>query len=368
MNLLDLCATMYFLKSRLVRRRKAAVVRVLPRFCPDGPAKESFFKQQMMIKVPWRNVEDLNPLHDLWETIYTRHFGSSSTLCDDNSSDSGSSSSNLDANDTQNQFDEWMGLSALGPNGQLQGREPGTRDFDTTFNWNATYPSYQNISDVRNFITTCKETHVNLPVQRTDVSIHFSLEQQRVIEFFHLQLAQVSSASNENSTLVHRVIVQGTAGTGKSTLIKHITTTLTATLGKSSFMLLAPTGVAAFNVGGTTIHSALRIPIEKKYFNKLSSVAEHDLQLQFQSCHFIIIDEFSMVGCALLSMVDKRLRQAKPSFSHIPFGNMFVYLFGDIMQLPPVMDRPLILKMQMRQLLWLTKAIWLIGLSQIVRS
>jgi hypothetical protein len=92
MNLLDLCATMYFLKSRLVRRRKAAVVRVLPRFCPDGPAKESFFKQQMMIKVSWRNVEDLNPLHDLWETIYTRHFGSSSTLCDDNSSDSGSSS------------------------------------------------------------------------------------------------------------------------------------------------------------------------------------------------------------------------------------------------------------------------------------
>jgi hypothetical protein len=79
MNLLDLCAAMYFLKNRWVQRRKLAVVRVLPRFCPDGPAKESFFKQQMMIKVPWRKVEDLNPLHDLWETIYTRHFGSSST-------------------------------------------------------------------------------------------------------------------------------------------------------------------------------------------------------------------------------------------------------------------------------------------------
>jgi hypothetical protein len=40
-----------------------------------------------------------------------------------------------------------MGLSALGPNGQLQGREPGTRDFDTTFNWNETFLSYENIRD-----------------------------------------------------------------------------------------------------------------------------------------------------------------------------------------------------------------------------
>ena len=308
MNLLDLCAILYFFKKRWVRRRKAAVVRVLPRFCPDGPAKESFFKQQMMIKMPWRKLEDLNPLNDLWETIYTRHFGSSSTLCEDNSSDTGSSSSDSDANDTQNQFDEWMGLSALGPNGQLQGREPGTRDFDTTFNWKATYPSYHSFRDVRSFITTCKETHVNLPIQRTDVSIHFSLEQQKFIDLFQLQLAQLSSASNENPTSIHRVMVQGTAGTGKSTLIKHISTTLTATLGNSSFMLLAPTGVAAYNVGGTTIHSALRIPIERKYFSQLSSAAKHDLQSQFQSCHFVIIDEFSMVGCALLSVIDKRLR------------------------------------------------------------
>ena len=341
MNLLDLCAILYFFKKRWVRRRKAAVVRVLPRFCPDGPAKESFFKQQMMIKMPWRKLEDLNPLNDLWETIYTRHFGSSSTLCEDNSSDTGSSSSDSDANDTQNQFDEWMGLSALGPNGQLQGREPGTRDFDITFNWKATYPSYHSFRDVRSFITTCKDTHVNLPIQRTNVSIHFSLEQQKFIDLFQLQLAQLSSASNENPTSIHRVMVQGTAGTGKSTLIKHITTTLTATLGNSSFMLLAATGVAAYNVGGTTIHSALRIPIERKYFSQLSSAAEHDLQSQFQSCHFVIIDEFSMVGCALLSMIDKRLRQAKPGYSNVPFGNMFVYLFGDIMQLPPVMDRAL---------------------------
>ena len=42
-----------------------------------------------------------------------------------------------------------------------------------------------------------------------------------------------------------------------------------------------------------------------------------------------------------MNMMDKRMRQAKPEFSHEPFGNVFVYLFGDLMQLPPVMDRQL---------------------------
>ena len=46
-----------------------------------------------------------------------------------------------------------------------------------------------------------------------------------------------------------------------------------------------------------------------------------------------------MIGCALMYMIDQRLRQAKPESSHLPFGGMFVYLFGDIMQLPPVHDR-----------------------------
>jgi PIF1-like helicase len=106
--------------------------------------------------------------------------------------------------------------------------------------------------------------------------------------------------------------------------------------------------------------------LKKKNFSKLPSAAEHDLQLQFQSCHFVIIDDFSMVGCALLGMVDKRLRQAKPGYSNVPFGNMFVYLFGDIMQLPPVIGL-FIQKVPMPLLLWLTKAIWLTGLLKIVR-
>jgi ATP-dependent exoDNAse (exonuclease V) alpha subunit len=82
-------------------------------------------------------------------------------------------------------------------------------------------------------------------------------------------------------------------------------------------------------------------PTSKKDFTSLSSAAEREFQIEFESCKFIIIDEFSMIGCSLMNMMDKRMRQAKPNFSHEPFGNVFVYLFGDVMQLPPVMDRSL---------------------------
>ena len=156
-----------------------------------------------------------------------------------------------------------------------------------------------------------------------------------------LQSISCGDSTNEQPDVIRRIIVQGTAGTGKSTVIKQITQKLSQTLGPSSYQLLAPTGVAAHNVGGKTVHSVLRIPVDKSSFLSLSGNAERSFQLDFQSCHFILIDEYSMIGCSMMNKIDKRLRQAKPNCSNSPFGNMFVYLFGDIMQLPPVLDRPL---------------------------
>lgn len=66
----------------------------------------------------------------------------------------------------------------------------------------------------------------------------------------------------------------------------------------------------------------------------------NSLQIEFENCKFIIIDEISMVGCAMLKKIDLRLRSIKPESSHIEFGGIFLYLFGDINQLPPVNDGP----------------------------
>uniref|UniRef100_A0A8D9E7N4 ATP-dependent DNA helicase n=1 Tax=Cacopsylla melanoneura TaxID=428564 RepID=A0A8D9E7N4_9HEMI len=59
-----------------------------------------------------------------------------------------------------------------------------------------------------------------------------------------------------------------------------------------------------------------------------------------EHCHFIIIDEMSMLGCSLFKKIDLRCREAKPLKASQPFGGMFLYLLGDIKQLPPVLDRP----------------------------
>ena len=93
-----------------------------------------------------------------------------------------------------------------------------------------------------------------------------------------------------------RMIIQGTAGTGKSYLIGAIKNTL-ANLshpGKSPLLLLAPTGVAAFNISATIVHYALHIPI--KEINPFRGPSLINLQEELRSVKYILIDEMSFIG------------------------------------------------------------------------
>ena len=134
--------------------------------------------------------------------------------------------------------------------------------------------------------------------------------------------------------------MQRKAGSGKSTLIHHIVKILNQKFGIDSYALMAPTGAAAININGTTIHSKLSISIDPQ-LNILGFEGEKRIQETLRNCRFLIINEMSMVGCRLLKKIDLRCRTAKPAFQNMSFGGMFVYLFGDIKQLPPVNDRPL---------------------------
>ena len=136
------------------------------------------------------------------------------------------------------------------------------------------------------------------------------------------------------------IFVQGKAGTGKSTLIHLMIKFLNQQFGQQSYALVAPTGAAALNINGSTIHSKFAINCDG-HLNTLANESLNRLQNSLRHCQFLIIDEISMVGCALFRKIDLRCRSAKPKFQHLPFAGMFVYLFGDIKQLPPVRDRPL---------------------------
>jgi ATP-dependent exoDNAse (exonuclease V) alpha subunit len=106
--------------------------------------------------------------------------------------------------------------------------------------------------------------------------------------------------------------------------------------------VIAPTGVAAFNINGTTIHSTLSIPIfNNKCSSDLDSNRLKQLQERLQDVIYLVIDEKSMVGRRMLALIDKRLREAFPENKNEPFGGRFIILLGDFGQLPPVLDFPM---------------------------
>ena len=124
------------------------------------------------------------------------------------------------------------------------------------------------------------------------------------------------------------VFVTGRAGTGKSTLLNHLSWNTSKQL-----VIAAPTGVAALNVGGQTIHSLFRLPI--------GVIADHDIEQNgdlrklLNTIDTLVIDEISMVNADLLDAVDRSLRQARQR-PQDAFGGVQLVLFGDPYQLAPV--------------------------------
>lgn len=130
----------------------------------------------------------------------------------------------------------------------------------------------------------------------------------------------------ENSN--YNIFLTGRAGTGKSTLLNHFRINT-----KKNVAVLAPTGVAAVNVQGQTIHSFFKFPIGITVddIHKKSSKVYKNLDA-------IIIDEISMVRADLLDCVEKFMRM-NGKYINKPFGGAQIIVIGDPYQLPPVMTK-----------------------------
>ena len=87
-------------------------------------------------------------------------------------------------------------------------------------------------------------------------------------------------------------------------------------------LLTATTGIAAFHIGGITLHSALQLPIQG-HNNDLGGQALANLQEKLKHIKYLIVDEVSMLGQNMMAWVDKRLRQATTHLD-VPFGGISV--------------------------------------------
>lgn len=144
------------------------------------------------------------------------------------------------------------------------------------------------------------------------------------------------------------LFLTGKAGTGKSTFLRYIAATT-----KKKHVILAPTGIAAINAGGATLHSFFKLPFHPLLPNDSRYSARNiretlkynaEKRKLLREVELIIIDEISMVRADIIDFIDKVLRIYSRNMRE-PFGGKQLLLVGDIYQLEPV------LKEEDRQLL-----------------
>lgn len=127
------------------------------------------------------------------------------------------------------------------------------------------------------------------------------------------------------------LFITGKAGTGKTTFVKWIQDKI-----NKNFLLLAPTGIAALNVGGQTMHSFFGFPLEVIAPGTYMEVSLEKRNI-LEKTDTIIIDEASMVSADMVDGMDRFLRAL--THSHLPFGGKQVVFVGDLFQLPPVVKQ-----------------------------
>lgn len=233
-----------------------------------------------------------------------------------------------------------------------------------------TYP--ENLSTFSKFIEHQKKRG-NIKRQKVELNTDSLNAEQRL----GLAIVQKVLENNGDQLLMY---LHGVAGTGKSHLLACIRDLIESKCGEDGVIVAAPTGVAAYNINGETLHSAFAlglrfmsareeeeghltlipaltpatelvqhvdseklkeqsIDFEKDEEMEVEREVTRKLRVRLQSTRFIIIDEISMVGAKAFAAIERKIRVLLNST--LPFGGRHVIISGDIGQLRPIYDAPL---------------------------
>jgi hypothetical protein len=146
------------------------------------------------------------------------------------------------------------------------------------------------------------------------------------------------------------IFLTGKAGTGKTTFLRHLVQTT-----HKQTVIVAPTGIAALNAGGVTIHSFFQLPFGAFIPEFGAGTASDSLKIEskstllhhfkmnnarrsmFRNLELLVIDEVSMLRADLLDAMDWTLRNVRKN--NVPYGGVQVLFIGDLLQLPPVIKQ-----------------------------
>ncbi|MDB5221698.1 MAG: family ATPase [Chitinophagaceae bacterium] len=136
------------------------------------------------------------------------------------------------------------------------------------------------------------------------------------------------------------IFLTGKAGTGKTTFLKYLKENCS-----KNIIVAAPTGVAAINAGGVTLHSLFQLPFHpflptKSHKDELLAKIRFNKQRQLllRKMELLVIDEISMVRCDTMDAIDTILKSVRRNYN-TPFGGVQLLCIGDLHQLPPVAQR-----------------------------
>jgi hypothetical protein len=204
------------------------------------------------------------------------------------------------------------------------------------------------------FINTDRVDSAKIPIQSVklladeDYYLLFrSLTNQEQHLFQHV-LDWCRNKKLNDKTPPFYIFCTGGAWVGKSHLIKSLVQMANRELRKPGdnpddvvTVLAAPTGTAAYNINGNTIHSAFLLSVDAKASSSLSSEKLAALRAKYSKLKVVIIDEVSMVGANLLVCIHERLSAIAGLTPSVPFANISILAFGDFQQLAPVCETPI---------------------------
>ena len=214
------------------------------------------------------------------------------------------------------------------------------------FDWSKTSYEYPNdfgkewLENLQSHIDT-DDKNLNIP----EVDISNMNSDQRFA--FNIVLKTIQNYLNKQDNFIPlRMIVSGTAGSGKSYLIKCLVKVIrTIFASKRSVQVLCPTGNSANIISGLTLHSFLKIPTNKKgqEMKPPEGALGEKLQKNCQGLKILLVDERSLIGATTLGWVEFMCRygvEEGQNFDKTWGGLPVVIFFYDDVQLPPVLDSP----------------------------
>ena len=340
-------------------RAQPRVINYYPRYPsdPTAPAFADYCRVKLMLHHPFVILDDLltvdgsayGSFTDAFQICRASHnhpsdFYTNTPRDGDDESDTGGEEEELELGGIEQPLADFEAFARRRPGRELDLADPfdtlGTREIDRSYNWSAHVGRCIVIPEVWAQIKADNVTTQAVSVDSCPSTLN--REQRKLYNTItDHYIAELHPDEPFPRPLL--LNVDGVAGSGKTfTLLKacaRLQELAIAAALPNPVLRAAPTGIAAFNFTGKTIHSLLRLPVKGKTAD-LSTGTLQALQARFSACRFLIIDEKSMIDLKMLSLIDTRLRAICPQNDQ-PFGGISILLCGDFYQLPPVGGHPL---------------------------